>query len=116
MITICLYLQGISIKIKKDQLKYAAIFCLGQNSGAFLSFTSVELLPLGAVACCMCGSMMVFGLLLGLVILKERIQLLHVASMLISLAGLAVLVIGSYTSLHGTELNVVSLQTDGQCS
>ncbi len=43
---------------------------------------------------------MVFGLILGAVILKERIEILHVISVLICLAGLAVLITGSYMSLR----------------
>ncbi len=60
---------------------------------------SVELVPLSAVASLMCGSMMMFGLILGTVILKEKIQLIHVISMLVILSGLVVLIVGSYKSL-----------------
>ncbi len=96
IISICLWLQKTSMKITRDHIKYTVIFCIGQNIGSIMSFVSVELVPLSAVASLMCGSMMLCGVLLGAVILKERIEILHVISMLVCLIGLGLLISGSY--------------------
>ncbi len=49
------------------------------------------------------GSLMVFGVVLGRIILKEELKLPHIISFLICLAGFSVLVIGPYMEISSQE-------------
>ena len=70
------------------------IFSLGQFTAAVLSFATVEFIPLSSMACLFLGSNMIFGILFGRVILKEKIGKLYVVSMVICLVGITILVYG----------------------
>ncbi len=97
--------EGTSVKIAKGQIKGVAIFCICDTMASLLSFAAVEFVPLSVLASIMCGAMMVCGVILSRLVLKELIEWLQILAAIICLIGLVASATGSYTSLKKGHIN-----------
>ncbi len=75
---------------------FALLFCLGQNSGSILQFVSVKLITISTMAALFLGSLMLFGVALSWIVLRERLQFGSVMSLVVCLFGILILIAGPY--------------------
>ncbi len=80
--------------VARQHVSKVAIFCIGQATGAVAIFAAVELISLSSMAAICMGSVMILGVLLGKVVLKENITLLCLISVVTCVIGESVIVTG----------------------
>ncbi len=96
IISIYLLHEGTELGISNKNIIYTFLFCLGQNSGSILQFVSVKIITISTMGALFLGSLMVFGVVLGRMVLKEELKLGSVMSLFVCLIGFSILIAGPY--------------------
>ena len=103
IISIYLLHEGIELGISNKNILYTFLFCLGQNSGSILQFVSVKIITISTMAALFLGSLMVFGVVLGRIVLKEELKLGSVMSLFVCLIGFSILIAGPYLTITSKD-------------
>ncbi len=91
------------IAISNNNIICTLLFCLGQNSGSILQFVSVKLIPISTMAALFLGSLMVFGVIMGRIVLNEKLKIGAVMSLCVCLVGFSILIAGPYLKVTSND-------------